>query len=106
MIQHEHYIIQAQGNDKVNYIINLKKPPFITAMVYKWRNGEEVAAYMAKFPNSVQVDGFNIVVAYSCNLFSENLYREYIDIELHRMAEYYLREKVDRSLRYYKHYKV
>jgi len=137
----EHYFVETQGADKSNYVINVKKPPFMVARVYKWRtssNGsQEVKNYMAKFPNSVQVEGYNVVLTYDStiqtnsstpifvdrrfqqgsvaqNLAAQSnirftkvsLYREEIDIELHRMAEFYLKVKIDNAMNYYKHFKV
>ena len=107
----EHYFVEAQGKDKSNYVINVQKPPFMVARVYKWRtnsNGaEEVKKYMAKFPNSVQVEGYNVVLAYDSVMDNKALfYREEIDIELHRMAAFYLSAKIDNAPSYYKHYKI
>jgi len=109
MIQ-EHYFIQAQGDDKSNYIVNTKRPPFMVARVYKWRtnkNGsEEVVNYMQRFPQTVQVEGYNVVVSFDSTMSNDKIYREDIDIELHRMADFYLKQQIEKGQVYYKNYRI
>ena len=108
-MNNNYYFIEAQGDDKNNYIANLKQPPFMVARVYKWRTSRDgaqaVKEYMLKFPFSVQIEGYNIVVAFSDTLTGTYIPHRFRE-ELAEMANFYLTTKMEKAQSYYKHYKV
>ena len=109
-LKQEHFLIEAQGELKSNIIVNLKKPPYMAARIYKYKTtkdgAELVKECINKFKSSLQVEGYNIVLVFDCTIENDNLYREEIDIELHRMADFYLNGKIASSVNHFNHFKI
>lgn len=109
-LKQEHYLIEAQGLQESNLIVNLKKPPYMAARIYKFKTSrggtEQTKDCLQKFKSSIQVEGYNIVLVFDSTIEQDNLYREEIDIELHRMAEFYLNGKMASSVNHFKHFEI
>lgn len=103
------FIDKVQGVYGSGVILSTKNN-LILATVHKYKN-EDISLYNAakekKSPYTfAEIEGYNIIICYLCNLHLNNLHPVTMENELKKMAAWYFNEKIlPNNTKYYNRFK-
>lgn len=97
--------IKTQQSLKGNGFLIHTTNPVVFGKVYLQKDGSEIKGYKAMYPDSIEIEGYNILIIYFRCTGHDNHTLKEIDIALQEMASFYLNEYIPEHLSYHKQFK-
>jgi hypothetical protein len=97
--------IKTQQSLKGNGFLISTTNPVVFGKVYMQKDEAEIKGYKEMYPDSIEIEGYNILIIYFRCFGHDNHTLKEIDTALQEMADFYLNEYIQQHLSYHKQFK-